>query len=76
MQDPIHTMNSLFDQLGLDSSDKDIEEFIANHKPIAGEILLHEASFWNSSQANVLKQMKDDDADWAEWVDMLDAQLR
>lgn len=76
MQEAIHTMQALFDQMGLPSTNTDIEEFIAAHKPIAGSVELHKAAFWTPSQAQCLKQMKDEDADWAELVDVLDAQLR
>ena len=76
MESPIHTMTSLFDQLGLDSTDQAIEIFIDDHRPLEGSIELHEADFWSASQASFLKQEKDEDADWAEIVDQLDALLR
>ncbi len=76
MEPPIHTLPSLFKQLGLENSDEAIEAFIAAHRPLAADIQLHEADFWNSAQAAFLKQEKEDDADWAEIVDQLDAMLR
>lgn len=76
MEPPIHTLPSLFKQLGLDDTDEAIETFVACHRPLPAEIELHEAAFWNSSQAALLKQEKQDDADWAEIVDQLDAMLR
>lgn len=76
MQESIHSVSSLFDQLGMDSSDDAIEQFIATHKPLPAEVKLHEAEFWNDSQASVLKQLKDEDADWAIFVDELDTRLR
>jgi hypothetical protein len=76
MESPIHPMSSLFDQLGLDSADQGIESFIDNHRTLQGDIELHEADFWSASQASFLKQEKDEDADWAEIVDQLDALLR
>ena len=76
MESPIHTLTSLFDQLGLDSTDQAIENFIDDHRPLEGNIDLHEADFWSVSQASFLKQGKDEDADWAEIVDQLDALLR
>lgn len=76
MEQPIHTMNSLFDQLGLESSDDAIETFIDSHRPLASEIELHDADFWNPAQAAFLQQQIDRDADWAEIVDQLDALLR
>jgi hypothetical protein len=76
MESPIHSLASLFDQLGLDSTDRAIETFIDEHRPLQGNIELHQADFWSASQASFLKQEKDEDADWAEIVDQLDAQLR
>jgi len=76
MESPIHSMSSVFDQLGLDSTDQGIEAFIDDHRPLPANIELHEADFWNASQASFLKQEKDEDADWAEIVDQLDALLR
>lgn len=76
MEAPVHNLASLFNQLGLDSSEQAIEKFINNKKPLPGKIELHNAKFWNSSQASFLKQMKEEDADWVEIVDQFDAMLR
>lgn len=76
MEMPIHSITSLFDQLGLDSDDKAIEDFINCHKPLPGGVELHKADFWSESQASFLKQVIDEDADWAEIVDQLDVMLR
>jgi hypothetical protein len=76
MYSPIHTITSLFEQLGLPSSDQDIEDFIGKHSPLPPQVKLYQADFWNQSQRTFLKQMKEEDADWAEIVDQLDAMLR
>lgn len=76
MELPVHSIVSLFDQLGLDSSAKAIKDFINRNGPLPGGVELYEADFWNASQAYFLKQMIDEDADWAEIVDQLDAMLR
>lgn len=76
MESQIHSLNSLFDQLGLDASDEAIDHFIALHTPVPPHLRLHEADFWNASQAAFLKEVIDEDADWAELVDQLDAMLR
>lgn len=76
METPIHTMNSLFEQLGLGGSDSEIDAFIERNSPLAQDIELHKASFWNESQSAFLKEMKEKDADWAEVVDQLNARLR
>ena len=71
-----HTLNTLFDQLGLPSDDGEIEQFVSRHKPLARNVKLSHASFWNGAQAGFIKQAIAEDADWAEVVDQLDAQLR
>ena len=76
MDAPIHTIASLFDQLGLESSEQAIDEFIRSHQPLPASTELHSAGFWSESQSAFLKQVKDEDADWAEVVDQLDARLR
>ncbi len=76
METPIHSIVSLFDQLGLDSTDQGIDAFITTNGPLPAAVELSKAAFWNTSQASFLQQMKDEDADWAEIVDQLDAMLR
>ncbi|HEY9051303.1 MAG TPA: DUF2789 domain-containing protein [Gammaproteobacteria bacterium] len=76
MEPPVHSLTSLFNQLGLDSSEQGIDKFINNNKPLPGSLELHNAKFWNSSQASFLKQVKEEDADWVEIVDQFDAMLR
>ena len=71
-----NNLSSLFEQLGLPSADGEIETFVESHKPLAATLHLHEAGWWNRSQAQFLKQAIDDDAEWAEAVDELDAMLR
>ncbi|WP_028866145.1 DUF2789 family protein [Psychromonas aquimarina] len=71
-----HPLSSLFDQLGLDSSEQDIFDFITEYGPFLRTEELHHACFWSESQAAFLKEAKSDDADWAEVVDQLDAMLR
>lgn len=76
MDTTMHNLESLFEQLGLDNSEQAIAAFIQIHKPITGDVQLHEADFWSISQADFLKQSVEEDADWAEVVDHLDAMLR
>lgn len=76
MEMQIHPLSALFDQLGLDSSETGIKQFIKENAPLKGDAKLHEADFWNSAQSVFLKQAKDEDADWAEIVDQLDVMLR
>ena len=76
MESHAHTLSSLFDQLGLDAQNTSIDDFITINRTISCNVELHEATFWNTSQASFLKQMKDEDADWAGIIDQLDVMLR
>lgn len=76
MEQAVHDLESLFEQLGLGSSEAAIRDFIRRHKPLPRGVELHQADFWNASQAAFLRQAIDEDADWAEVVDQLDAMLR
>ena len=70
-----HSMNTLFEQLGLPSTDADIEAFCANHR-LSHDAQLLEADFWSPAQIAFLTEALEADADWAEFVDQLDARLR
>jgi hypothetical protein len=76
MEYQVHTLSSLFEQLGLDAQNTSIDNFITVNRTIPCNVELHEATFWNASQASFLKQMKDEDADWAGIIDQLDVMLR
>ena len=45
---------SLFDQLGLDSTEEGIDNFIEQHSPLSGNVELHKAKFWNTCQSSFL----------------------
>ena len=68
-------MDNLFAQLGEANSVTDIATFIERHAPIAGEVMLHEATFWTQSQSHFLREATDMDAAWAPVVDELNARL-
>jgi hypothetical protein len=76
MERPVHSMCNLFAQLGEASDEAAINRFIEQHRPLADDIRLHEASFWSPAQAGFLRESIVQDADWAEVVDTLDARLR
>lgn len=77
MDTAAHDLNTLFDQLGLASSDPDIEDFIHQHGgTLTDSMHLHQAPFWNESQAKFLAEAIREDAEWAETVDTLSALLR
>jgi hypothetical protein len=76
VEPPIHNLVALFKQLGLDNSKEAIEDFINKNKPLPGNVELHQAQFWNQSQASFLKEAIEADSDWAETVDILNVLLR
>jgi hypothetical protein len=75
MEAPIHTMSDLFAQLGLPSDQASIEHFIEIHRPLATNYPLAEAPFWTPAQATFLSEELLEDADWAEVIDELNAEL-
>ncbi|MBX3607441.1 MAG: DUF2789 domain-containing protein [Piscinibacter sp.] len=76
MESPLHALKDLFDQLGLPSSGREIDRFVAQHRPLPGDVALADAPFWSAAQARFLREEVAEDADWAELVDHLDAMLR
>lgn len=70
-----HSMQTLFEQLGLSSNETAIENFIFNNH-MGKDIPLDHAAFWNTGQAQFIREALDQDSDWSEVVDQLDALLR
>lgn len=70
-----HTLHNLFEQLGLPSSDREIEQFVKTHTLFGDDIPLHEASFWTEAQSSFLRDEIRSDGDWAEVVDELNTLL-
>ncbi len=68
------TLETLFDQLGLDSSQEGIERFTAEHR-LPDDVKLVDAPFWSEQQASFLKEQLHVDAEWAPAVDDLNALL-
>jgi hypothetical protein len=68
-------MQALFAQLGLPNSDIAMDNFMQNNH-LPAEIPLERAAFWSAGQAQFIREAITQDADWAEVVDHLDAQLR
>lgn len=75
MEAPIHSMSNLFAQLGLPSDAVSISGFIERHRPLPKAMRLADAPFWTPSQAAFLREEIQEDADWAEVVDELNAIL-
>ncbi|MHA7880266.1 MAG: DUF2789 family protein [Saccharospirillum sp.] len=68
------TMTTLFDQLGLESSDEAIERFFERYHLEQGEDV-SEAEFLSFEQRLTLARMRDEDAEWAEIVDTMEQLL-
>jgi hypothetical protein len=70
-----HNMVTLFQQLGLPSSEEDIQNFIEEH-PLDSQVDLFDADFWTPNQAKFLREQLKADADWAVVIDALNNSLR
>lgn len=76
MESPIHSLSTLFKQLGLPDDAVGIDQFIATHSPLKPGLHLADAFFWSKSQQQLLREEILEDADWAQVVDQLDVLLR
>lgn len=68
------SINVLFDQLGLDSSDEAIDQFVLEHQLGKDEKLV-DAPFWSDNQRKFLKEEYRMDAGWVEFIDDLNVRL-
>ena len=71
-----HTVETLFEQLGLDADDAARARFVEEHGPLPADTVLADAPFWSDAQAAFLREALAADSPWALPVDELDAQLR
>lgn len=69
-----YTMNNLFDQLGLDSSDEAIEQFIKDNQ-LPEHLTLKESPFFDEQQKAFIKEEWKLDAVWALVIDELNLRL-
>ena len=75
MDTSTHNIEGLFQQLGLPNSEEAIVAFCTNNR-LPRNIPLEQAAFWSASQAQFIHEAIEQDSDWCEIVDQLDAQLR
>ena len=75
MESTVHPFSELFAQLGLADDNASIQQFIATHSPLPDGMRLEEAPFWTPAQAQLLREERLDDADWAMVVDRLNVAL-
>ena len=76
MECSYHTINELFDQLGLPSSDNEIESFIDTNKPLKHSVKIQAADCFSKSQQTFIEEAFHHDSDWVVAVEHLDAMLR
>jgi hypothetical protein len=76
MEPTVHPFSELFAQLGLADDPASIRAFLHDHAPLADDVRLEEAPFWSPAQAQLLREERIDDADWAIVVDQLNLALR
>lgn len=69
------TLETLFEQLGLDSDQDSIDAFVDQHGPLPDDVKVSEADFWTPNQQKFLKGELMLDADWAPVVDELNVLL-
>lgn len=74
MEQPSYELSTLFDQLGLPSDDKAIDDFIMAY-PLEPEIKLVEADFWSEQQKDLLREWLLADGEEAVLVDQLNVRL-
>ena len=72
--EPEYSMNELFAQLGLDSSDDAINAFIEKNQLAKDETLI-ESDIWTESQRMFLQEEWEKDAAWVEVIDDLNVRL-
>ena len=71
------TFSDLFEQLGLPTGAVQVADFITEHRPLPGDVLLADAPFWNIGQAQFIREKKAQDMPpWNMLIDQLSAALR
>lgn len=70
-----HTLESLFEQLGLASDQKAMAHFIEQHSLSNSDTIIS-APFWTKSQRQFLSEAYAEDSDWTEQIDILATLLR
>lgn len=67
-------MTNLFEQLGLDSTEQGIAQFIEAHQ-LDADTLIADADFWTEGQRQFLIEKIKSDGEWAIIVDQLNESL-
>ncbi len=72
--EPNYNINDLFAQLGLDSSDEAIDDFIAKNQ-LAKDEKLVDSDIWSDNQRAFLQEEWKKDAAWVEVIDELNLRM-
>lgn len=67
-------MTHLFEQLGLDSTEQGIAQFIESHQ-LDAHTFISEAAFWSEAQRQFISEKLQSDGEWALVVDQLNESL-
>lgn len=70
MFDEQPTLKLLFDQLGLNSDQASIDQFVETHQ-LPKDVMMHEASYWNDSQREFIASHWRKDDEWSLVIDEL-----
>lgn len=71
---PIPSMDELFMQLGLESDNQSIDNFIRTHQ-LADGVRISDAPFWSDAQRQFIVEQFTADAAWILIIDQLNEQL-
>ena len=74
MIDGERNINMLFEQMGMDSDDAAVEQFIQENQ-LPQSLELSDAPFWSDSQRKFLKDEYRADEGWIEIIDELNTRL-
>lgn len=76
MDNATPNMSDLFAQLGLANDEASQQRFIDRFGGLDNRTHIAAAPFWSPAQASFIEEALQDDAEWAELIDQLNAQLR
>lgn len=71
-----HNLNSLFEQLGIPSTDDEIMNFLLNNNKVPSHIQIHQAKFWSPAQAEFIRTALAENSSWSGVIGSLDTLLR
>ena len=75
MDDTPATLQTLFEQLGLDADQASIDTFFLKTPTLAEDVKLADAPFWTAAQSQFLKEKIAADDHWAIVIDELNERL-